>query len=276
MNAIELAGVVHRYPGADAPALDGLDLAIATGTSVALMGRNGSGKSTLLAHLVGILRPDAGRVAVGGRDTAGLRVAELARIVGVAGQDPARQIVARRVADEVAFGPRMLGMQADACAASVAAALAATGLAERAAENPWDLGPAERRLLALASVLAMRTPIVVLDEPTAGLDDRERERVGGIAASSVAEGRTLLVATHDVRFAAERTERIVVLAGGRVAWDGAPAGLPVAAAAGALADAGLAPPPVALLGARLGLGPTPTDGTFAAAVRAREAGSPLA
>lgn len=276
MTAIRLDGVVHRYPGAATPTLDGLDLAIAPGTAVALMGRNGSGKSTLLAHLVGILRPEAGRVLLHDRDAADLRVAELARIVGVAGQDPARQLVARRVADEVAFGPRMLGVRGDALVAAVDAALAATGLTDRAAANPWDLGPSERRLLALASVLAMRTPIVVLDEPTAGLDDRERARVGAVVAAVVREGRTLLVATHDVRFAAEHAERIVVLAGGRVAWDGAPAALPAAADAGALADAGVAPPPVALLGARVGLGPTPTDAAFAAALRAREDGAPLA
>lgn len=269
MIGIRLAQVVHRYPGADAPALDGVDLEIAPGSAVALLGRNGSGKSTLLAHLVGLLRPTSGRVLLDGRDAASLRVAECARLVGVATQDPAAGIVARRVGETVAFGPRMLGLRGPSLAAAVGEALAAAGLADRATMNPWDLGPSERRLLGIAAVLAMRTPVVVLDEPTAGLDDRERARVGAIADVLAAEGRTLLVATHDVRFAAERTTRIVVLAGGRVAWDGPPTALPAAAAAGALTDAGVAPPPVALLGARLGLGATPTDAAFVAALRGR-------
>lgn len=270
MTEIRLTRLVHRYPGTGAAALDGLDLTIPAGSTLGLLGRNGSGKSTLIAHLVGILRPTAGRVLVGGRDAAELRVAELARIVGVAIQDPARQIVARRVADEIAFGPRMLGIRGVALEAAVTDALAATGLTDAADENPWDLGPSRRRLLGIAAVLAMRTPIVVLDEPTAGLDDRERERVGAIVRQLTEAGRTTLVATHDVRFAAEHLDRLVLLDAGRILLDGTPAELLRSERSPVLAAAGIAPPPVAREGERLGLVPTPSDAAFVAALRCAE------
>jgi len=259
---LRIDGLVFRYPGADADAIAGIDLTIGAGERVALMGRNGSGKSTLIAHLVGLLRPRSGQVLLDGRDAAGLRVAQLARLVGVAAQDPASQLFHGRVRDEVAFGPRRLGLQGTSLSAAVAAALDASGLAGVAVRNPYDLGPSGRRLLVTACVLAMGTPIVVLDEPTMGLPASMADRVGSIVEGLAADGRTTIVATHDVRFAAERCDRVIVLAEGRVVMDGPPGVVLGEASRDRLAGAWLTPPPVATLADRHGFAGVVTDEAF--------------
>lgn len=269
---LRIDGLVYRYPGAAADALAGIDLAIGAGERVALMGRNGSGKSTLIAHLVGLLRPSSGRVLLDGRDAATLRVAQLARLVGVAAQDPSTQLFHGRVRDEVAFGPRQLGLRGAALDAAVDAALDAAGLAGAADRNPYDVGPSGRRLLVTACVLAMGTPVVVLDEPTMGLPASASDRVGAIVERLAAEGRTVIVATHDVRFAAERCDRVVVFHEGRVRLDGPPAAVLAEPSRARLADAWLAPPPVATLAARHGLAGVASDGGFVAAWRAARRG----
>src|SRR5439155_16611108 len=133
---------------------------------------NASGKSTLVRQLNGLLAPTEGRVLVEGRDTRGRHVAELARTVGLAFQNPDRQIFAGRVRREVEFGPRNVGLRGAELEAAVSAALEQVGLADQAEANPYALGFSRRKLLAIASVLAMRTPVVVLDEPTTGQDAR--------------------------------------------------------------------------------------------------------
>ncbi len=218
---IEVRGLVHVYPEGTR-ALDGVDLSIAAGERLAIIGQNGSGKSTLVRHLNGLLRPTEGSVMIDGRDTAGRRVAELASTVGLAFQDPDRQIFAGKVRDEVAFGPRNLGLSGSELDAAVDGALEATGLAGDAATNPYDLGYSRRKILALASVLAMGTPIVVVDEPTTGQDARGVARIQSIVGELSATGRTVIAITHDMRFAAESFERIVVMRAGRIVLDGPP------------------------------------------------------
>src|SRR5207244_7804357 len=132
-------------------------------------------------------------------------------------------IFAGRVRSEVAFGPRNLGRRGAELERAVEDALVATGLETEADTNPYDLGFSRRKLLALASVLAMGTPVVVLDEPTTGQDARGIERVRAIVAGLAAEGRTVIAISHDMRFAAESFERIVVMRDGRIVLDGTPA-----------------------------------------------------
>ena len=208
--AIEVAGLVHVYPDGTR-ALDGVDLRVAVGESVAIIGQNGSGKTTLVRHLNGLLRPTEGAVRIDGRDIAGTRVARLAAIVGLAFQDPDQQIFAGRVRAEVAFGPRNLGLRGPDLDGAVADALAAVGLADAVDAIPYDLGYARRKLLAIASVLAMRTPIVILDEPTTGQDLRGATIVREIVRRLTAEGRTVLAISHDMRFVAETFGRVVVM-----------------------------------------------------------------
>ena len=266
---IEIDGLVHVYPEGTR-ALDGLQFHIAAGETVAIVGQNGSGKSTLVRHLNGLLRPTAGSVCVDGRDIANDRVARLARLVGLVFQDPDRQIFAGRVRTEVAFGPRNLGLRGAELDRRVTEALDAVGLAGTDEENPYDLGYSRRKLLAIASVLAMRTPIVVLDEPTTGQDLRGVARVRSIVAALAAEGRTVITISHDMRFVAETFRRVVVLRAGRIVLDGTPADVFGEPSWAVLASTYLEPPLAARVGARLGLGSTPTEARLVEALAARD------
>jgi energy-coupling factor transport system ATP-binding protein len=267
--AIRVRGLVHVYPEGTR-ALDGVDLEIRKGEVVAIVGQNGSGKSTLVRHVNGLLRPTEGTVEVLGEDAARVRVAALAARVGLVFQDPDRQIFARRVRPEVAFGPSNLGVKGKALDLAVAEALGAVGLADQAGANPYDLGYSRRKLLSIASILAMRTPIVVLDEPTTGQDLGGIGRVQAIVAALAAEGRTVVAISHDMRFVAETFRRVVVMRAGRVVLDGTPAEVFAEPAWPVLAATYLEPPLAARVGARLGLGATPTEASLVEALAARE------
>ncbi len=259
MAELLIEGLVHVYREGRVRALDGVDLRIGTGERVALIGQNGSGKTTLVRHLNGLLRPTEGRVSIDGTDASRLTVARLASRVGLVFQDPDRQIFAATVRSEVEFGPRNLGRSGAELRDAVAAALDATGLAGQEATNPYDLGQSRRKLLALASVLAMRTPVLVLDEPTTGQDARGVARVRRVVEAAAAEGRTVIAISHDMGFVADAFERVVVMRDGRIVLDGAPQRVFAADAWETLRSTFLEPPLAARVGERLGLGSTPTD-----------------
>ena len=269
MTRLAIEGLGFVYPGGTR-ALDGVDLAVEPGASVAVIGQNGSGKSTLVRHLNGLLRPTEGRVLHDGEDVAGLRTAALAARVGIVFQNPDRQIFAGKVRDEVAFGPRMLGRGRTEAAAAGAAALDAVGLTDATDANPYDLGYSRRKLLAIASVLAMDTPVVVLDEPTTGQDARGIARVQQVIAKLVADGRTVIAISHDMRFVAETFARVVVMGAGRVLLDGPPATVFDETAWPTLASTYLDAPLAARAGARLGLGATPTEARLVEALSAHD------
>jgi energy-coupling factor transport system ATP-binding protein len=258
MTRLTLENVGFVYPDGTR-ALDEVHLEIAPGEAVAIIGQNGSGKTTLARHLDGLLRPTEGRVLHDGVDTAGRRTAQMAGVVGMAFQDPDRQIFARRIRDEVAFGPSVLGRSAGDVAAAVTRALEMVGLADVAEGNPYDIGYSRRKLLALASVHAMGTPVVVLDEPTTGQDAPGMRRVEALIADLLGDGRTVIGISHDMRFVAETFRRIVVMRGGRIVLDGSPSDVFAEAAWPTLASTFVEPPLPAQLGARLGLGSTPTE-----------------
>jgi energy-coupling factor transport system ATP-binding protein len=255
---IETQALVHVYPGGTR-AVDGVDLVIRRGERVAIVGQNGSGKTTLVRHFNGLLRPTAGRVLVDGTDAADHRVAALAATVGLAFQDPDRQIFAARVRAEVSFGPRNLGRRGAELDRAVDDALLATGLEADAGTNPYDLGYSRRKLLALASILAMNTSVVVLDEPTTGQDARGVARIQQVVAELSGDGRTVVAVSHDMRFVAETFERVVVMGAGRVILDGTPAEVFAETAWPTLASTYLEPPLAARVGAGLDLGSTPTE-----------------
>ncbi|MFI5259399.1 MAG: energy-coupling factor ABC transporter ATP-binding protein [Candidatus Limnocylindrales bacterium] len=266
--SIELQAVSFTYPEGT-QALDRVSLRVDPGELVAIVGQNGSGKSTLVRHLNGLLRPTTGRVLLDGVDIGSVHVARLAGRVGLAFQNPDRQLFAGRVSAEVAFGPRNLGLRGVELDGRVAAALDAVGLSGEAAANPYDLGYSRRKLLSLASVLAMRTPILVLDEPTTGQDARGAALVRAVVAAAAAEGRTVVAISHDMRFVAECFERVVVMRAGRVLLDAPPDAVFAEAAWPELRATYLEPPRAAVAGARLGLGATPTDAAFVEALRTR-------
>ena len=265
MSELRLEGVTFDYPDGTR-ALDGVDLVIEAGTSLALIGANGSGKTTLARHLDGLLRPSSGRVLLDGEDIARTHVAQLARTVGLCFQLPDRQIFGRNVRDEVEFGPRRLGLAEEEAFARTTAALERVGMADQLGTHPGDLGETRRKLLTVASVLAMETPVVVLDEPTTGLDARGVELVAGIVADLVAEGRTVVGISHDLRFVAETFARVAVLDRGRVVLEGTPEEAFAEEHWATLQAAGLEPPMAARLGVRLGLGSTPTEAAIVAAL----------
>ncbi len=265
---IEVDGLAHRYPtGVDA--LRGVSLTVGPGETVAIVGQNGSGKTTLVKHLDGLLRPTGGRVIIDGADIRDTPVHRLAATVGFVFQNPDDQLFDRSVEREVAFGPRNLGRPADEVGRASASALDAVGLEGSRLVNPYDLDLSLRKLVALASVLAMDPAVLVLDEPTTGQDEPGVRRIGGIVDAVARAGRTVLAITHDMEFAAGHFERIVVMRDGLVIADGPPGEIFAPGQIDLLASAGLAPPPAARIGAALGLGSTPTPEALMAALAGR-------
>jgi energy-coupling factor transport system ATP-binding protein len=271
--AILVENVAFDYPRG-VRALAGIDLRIDGGERVVIVGQNGSGKSTLVRQFNGLLRPTSGQVSINGRPVGRRHVAELAREVGLVFQNPDRQIFAGTVRAEVAFGPRNLGLDETERDAAVERALATVGLLGDEATNPYDLGFSRRKLLALASILAMETPIVILDEPTTGQDARGMSRVQSIVAELSGAGRTVIAVSHDMRFVAESFERVVVMREGRIVLDGTPTEAFAEAAWPTLASTYLEPPLAARVGVRLGLGATPTESALVAALTASSGAGP--
>jgi energy-coupling factor transport system ATP-binding protein len=266
---ISFRDVSFSYPSG-VEAVRGVSLEIADGEAVAIIGENGAGKTTLVRHINGLLRPTRGEVQVGDWDTCSHTVAALARRAGYVFQNPDDQLFERTVRAEVAFGPRNLGCVAGEIAARVADALARVGLADMGNVHPYDLHPSQRKLVALAAALAMRTPILILDEPTTGQDTPGVARLSEIVAALKAEGTTLITITHDIDFCAEHFERVIVMAQGRVLADGPAAD--VLAQPAPLAEAEVDPPQLMRLAAALGLNAAPlTVEDFVDALGARHA-----
>ena len=267
-GTVSVRDLVHRYEGGLTAVRD-VNLTIGPGEAVAIVGQNGSGKTTLVKHFNGLLRPDEGVVRVGGVDIRDAPVSTVARTVGFVFQNPDEQLFNRTVEREVAFGPRNLGIPAAAAQTLVDRAIRAAGLGAVRGTNPYDLGSSIRKLVALASVLAMEPSIVVLDEPTTGQDAEGVQRIGSIIRSLRAAARTVVAITHDMEFAAEHFSRVVVMRQGEVIADGAPAEVLDGRNAALLATTGLEPPIAARIGARLGLGSTPTATALVEALRLR-------
>ena len=260
MSGIALRTEKLRFAYPDGTrALAGVDLAIGAGERVAIVGQNGSGKSTLVRHFNGLLRASDGAVHVADEPVGRRHVADLARLVGIAFQNPDRQIFAGSVTAEVAFGPRNLGLRGAELDARVREAIAAVGLGPHADANPYDLGYSERKLLGLAAILAMRTPAIVLDEPTTGQDAAGVARLGEIVDGLARQGRTVIAISHDMRFVAETFARVVVMREGTVILDGRPGEVFAEPNWPALASTFLEPPLAARLAARAALGPIATE-----------------
>ena len=268
MTHLAVEHLVHDYPNG-VRALDDVTFRIEPGESVGFIGQNGSGKTTLARHLNGLLRPTSGRVLVDGNDAVARRVADLARVVGLVFQDPDRQIFSGSVRREVEFGARNVGLRGEALERAVAGALEQVGLTADAATNPYDLGSARRKLLALASVLSMETPVLVLDEPTTGQDRTGVERVLRVVTAATAARRTVITISHDLRFVARACDRVVVLRAGRVALDASPANAFAANNWETLRLTGLEPPPAAVAAHHLGLGAIATEEELVSALSRR-------
>jgi len=236
-------------------ALEDISLQIAYGESVAIVGQNGAGKTTLVKHLNGLLKPSSGKIQVGGWDTADHSVAELATRVGYVFQNPDDQLFQSTVWSEVIFGPKNLGKAPDQISELANAALQAVGLNTSAQKHPYDLFASQRKMVALAAVLAMDTPIVIMDEPTTGQDYSGTQMVGQVVESLKKQSKTVITITHDIDFCAEHFERVVVMAQGRILIDGG--AREVLSQTETLAQTYVEPPQLMRLAERLGMGTMP-------------------
>jgi cobalt/nickel transport system ATP-binding protein len=213
--AIRASGLAYRYPGGR-PALNGIDLLADHGERIAVLGPNGAGKTTFMLHLNGLIR-GFGDLEVAGLAVGDETLRELRLRVGLVFQDPDDQLFMPTVEEDVAFGPLNMGLGRDEVRRRVAEALAAVRMEHAARRAPYQLSMGERRRVAIATVLAMRPSLLVLDEPSASLDPRARRELVEVLADV---DHTMLMTTHDLPLAAELCERAVILAGGRVVADG--------------------------------------------------------
>jgi cobalt/nickel transport system ATP-binding protein len=218
--SLDIEGLAFAYPDGH-QALFGVDLRIARGERVALLGPNGAGKTTLVMHLNGILSADTGNgrgtVRVAGLEVAKANLREIRRRVGIVFQDPDDQLFMPTVREDVAFGPANLGLRGAALEERVAEALDHVGMRQFADRPPHHLSFGQRRRVAVATVLAMRPEILVLDEPSSNLDPASRRELAEILARLDV---TVLMVTHDLPYALELCPRSLILSGGVIAADG--------------------------------------------------------
>lgn len=221
---LELRGVSYRYPGARRPAIDGIDLRVAGGEVVGVIGPNEAGKSTLCLVASGLAPASiggelSGEVRLEAASLAGLRPWELAGRTGIVFADPSSQRsgVTSTVVEEVAFGPINLGLPRDETQARTSSAMRLLGIEALAERHPGHLSGGQAQLVAIASILAMRPRVVILDEPVAELDDEGRTLVRDALRAIAANGTGILIAEHDIALLRDLGARIVSLRDGRVA-----------------------------------------------------------
>ncbi len=213
---LDVRGLAYAYPDGH-QALYGVDLHVHAGERVALLGPNGAGKTTLVLHLNGLLRAGVGSVAISGLPVEDRHLGEIRRRVGLVFQDPDDQLFMPRVRDDVAFGPRNLGLRGTELDARVEEALEQVKMLEHVDRAPHHLSFGQRRRVAVATVLAMRPEILVLDEPSSNLDPASRRELADILRGLDV---TVLMVTHDLPYALELCPRAVVLSEGHVVADG--------------------------------------------------------
>jgi len=218
MTVLQVRDAWFGYRGGSL-VLRGVSLSVAAGETVALLGRNGAGKTTLTKLMVALHHPDRGEVRVAGVPTTGLAPEDVADRAAYVFQHADQQLFSTTVRAEVGFGPRQLGRGPADLAHDVDSALEQVGLDAHGDTHPYDLPAAGRKMVALAAALAQRPRLLVLDEPTQGLDRTGKTRVMGALQAFVHQGGAVVAVTHDLGFVAECLERAVVLDRGTVGVD---------------------------------------------------------
>lgn len=213
---IEVNHLTFRYPDGHS-ALNDVSFEISPAEKVALVGANGSGKSTLLLHLNGILRAASGTIAISGMALNDANIPRIRASVGLLFQNPDDQLFSPYVYDDVAFAPLYMGVPEAEIKARVSRALANVGMGDYAERMSHHLSTGEKKRIALATVLTMEPPILVLDEPSAGLDPRGRREF--IELVKTFSQQTVLISTHDMRLAAALCTRVILLDHGQVIAD---------------------------------------------------------
>ena len=206
-------------------ALAGVDFSVNAGEFAAIVGRNGSGKTTLTRMAMTLIKPDSGTISFAGQDTAKLTPADMARSIGYVFQNPDRQIFRDTVAKEVAYGPEQLAFTPEEINQAVAWALRVTGLTELAGSFPRLLSRGQKQKVAIASAIAMRPKMLILDEPTSGQDPWDAQNLMELLTDLNQQGITILLVTHDMELVANYVDRVAVLDRGNKVFDGKPAEL---------------------------------------------------
>lgn len=253
---IEVQDLHFTYPG-EINALQGIDLTFEQGEKVAIVGQNGSGKTTLVKHFNGLLLPSRGSVCIGDWNTQDHSVAELASRVGYVFQNPDEQLFNSDVKAELSFGPRNLGYEPDRIEDLVEDAIQLADLDQYRDTNPYDLSPTWRKMVALGSIIALDSPIVIFDEPTTGQDAQSVARIAKIVSELHDRSKTLITISHDMDFCAENFDRIIAMSEGKILLDGPV--LEVIAQNEILAATFVDPPQLTRLGKSLGLPETARD-----------------
>ena len=256
MKIIEIEHLSHIYDTGTSfarTALDDINLSITAGEFIGIIGHTGSGKSTLIQHLNALLKPTSGRVLLDGVDIHGdkSRLKSIRQRVGLVFQYPEHQLFEVDIYKDVAFGPTNMGLSPEAVDARVREALQLVGLPEELYEkSPFELSGGQKRRAAIAGVLAMKPDVLILDEPTAGLDPAGRDAIlSQIAAMHKTVGHTVLLVSHSMEDVSRLADRIIVMAEGRIILSGTPA--EVFAEPEKLTTVGLAAPPISVLMDRL-------------------------
>ena len=245
---ISIHGLRFTYEGG-VVALRDINIDISSGEYLAIVGGNGSGKTTLAKNINGLLRPTSGEVVVGGRSLSGRTVADIARTIGYAFQNPDHQLFCSTVEEEVRFGPANLGYPEGEIVKKVRRAIEAMNLESYRKTPPLSMRLGERRRVSIASVIAMDPEVLILDEPTTGLDAQESSELLAKLRRLNEEGKTIILITHDMKLVAEHAKRVVVMSQGRVLLDSDPRG--AFSDPELLRQSNLEPPPVALLAHKL-------------------------
>ncbi len=214
-HIIEIKDLQYTYPD-KTKALSGLSFRILHGESVAIVGANGAGKSTLLSHLIGILVPTIGSVRIGDYPLTKQTLSHIRRCVGMVFQNPEDQLFMPTVFEDVAFGPLNLGLPMEEVEKRVISALETVGAAHLKDRPPYKLSSGQKRSVAIASVLSMLPDILVMDEPTAGLDPKARRQLINLLQTFT---HTKIIATHDLDMVVDLCERTIVLCDGIVIAD---------------------------------------------------------
>jgi energy-coupling factor transport system ATP-binding protein len=268
---IEISNVRFVYPSG-VEALRGVSFSVPAGQMLAIVGQNGAGKTTLVKQLNGLLKPSSGTIMIGDLDTSKSTIAKLSARVGYVFQNPDDQLFKRTVADEIAVGPTNLGFSKEDTERYVKRAVELMELEDKLETNPYDLTPTWRKRVAIAAVLAMNTPIVVLDEPTTGQDHRNINYLGRVMQQLASEGKTIVAISHDIDFVADYFERVIAMSQGQVLLDGACD--EVFAQEELLAQSYVEAPQLTRLGKRLGFAKTVSrEESFLAALREARARS---
>jgi energy-coupling factor transport system ATP-binding protein len=217
---VDVKDVTFSYPGAMSPALEKVNLKIFPGEFLAIVGQNGSGKTTLMKLIAGLLKLTSGDIIIKGESIKNMTISKLCRLTGYVFQYPEDQIFCNTVFEEIAYGPRNLGLSEDEIKKLVDDLAEKLGITPILHSNPFFLSRPEKRIVTLASVLAMNPEILLLDEPTTGQDWYGSKRILEIAKTLNKEGKTIILVTHDMRLVCEYATRTVVMLNGKILMDG--------------------------------------------------------